>query len=70
MILAQGFACVPLAVPAGAETRQVTVAVRTLAPFVMSEDGKRTGFTIELWEEIAKRKQWSTTYIDADSVKA
>lgn len=59
-----------MAVPAGAEIRQVTVAVRTLAPFVMSEDGNRTGFTIELWEEIAKRKQWSTTYLDADSVKA
>lgn len=69
MILA-GCGCLPLAVPAGAESRQVTVAVRNLAPFVMNQDDKRTGFTVELWEEIAKRQQWSTKYIEADNVKA
>lgn len=60
----------PLAVTAGAEARQVTVAVRSLAPFVMTQDGKPTGFTIDLWEEIAKRQQWSTKYVEADNVKA
>lgn len=59
-----------MTVPAGAEARQVTVAVRNLAPFVMTQDDKRTGFTVELWEEIAKRQQWSTKYVEADNVKA
>jgi polar amino acid transport system substrate-binding protein len=69
MIIA-GFAFLPLAVPAGAQPREVTVTVRTLAPFVMNQDNNRTGFTIELWEEIAKRQQWSTKYLDAENVAA
>ena len=69
MILA-GFACLPLAVPAGAQPREVAVAVRNLAPFVMTQDGKRTGFTVELWEEIAKREGWSTKYVEAENVGA
>ncbi|MFM9032957.1 MAG: transporter substrate-binding domain-containing protein [Mycobacterium sp.] len=69
MIIA-GFGFLPLAVPAGAQPREVAVTVRTLAPFVMNQDNNRTGFTIDLWEEIAKRQQWSTKYIDAENVAA
>ena len=69
MILA-GIGCLPLAVPADAAPRQVNVTVRTLAPFVMTQDGQRTGFTVDLWEEIAKRQNWSTNYIEAENVKA
>jgi polar amino acid transport system substrate-binding protein len=69
MILA-GFACLPLASPAGAQTREVSVSVSNLAPFVMVQDNTRTGFTIELWEEIAKREGWSTKYVEAETVTA
>lgn len=69
MILA-GFALLPLAVPATAQPQQVAVAVRTMAPFVMNQDNKLTGFTIELWEEIAKRQQWTTKYVEAENVAA
>lgn len=65
-----GILWLPLAIPAGAQSREVSVAVRSLAPFVMTEDGNRTGFTVELWEEIAKRQQWATSYVDADNVAA
>ncbi len=70
LMILGGIACLPLAVPAGAQTREVTVSVRALAPFVMTQDNKRTGFTVELWEEIAKREGWSTRYIDAENVAA
>ncbi len=69
MVLA-GFGALPLAVPAAAQPREVAVTIRAMAPFVMTEDNKLTGFTIELWEEIAKRQQWTTTYVDAESVAA
>ncbi|MCW1959374.1 MAG: transporter substrate-binding domain-containing protein [Mycobacterium sp.] len=69
MILA-GVAFLPLAGQAGAQPRQVAVTVRTMAPFVMTADNKLTGFAIELWEEIAKRQQWTTRYVPADSVAA
>lgn len=68
LMVVAGFVCLPLAVPAGAQTREVAVSVRTLAPFVMMQDGKRTGFTIDLWEEIAKRQGWSTKYVEAENV--
>ena len=69
MILA-GIAFLPLAVPAAAQSREVAVAVREMAPFVMNQDGRLTGFTIDLWEEIAKRQQWTTKYVEAESVAA
>lgn len=65
-----GLACLPLAVPAGAAPREVAVSVRALTPFVMTQDDKRTGFAIELWEEIAKREGWATRYVDAENVAA
>ena len=60
----------PMAGPAGAQAREVAVSVRSLAPFVMTKDNQRTGFTIELWEEIAKRQGWTTKYVDAENVAA
>lgn len=70
LMIVAGFALLPLAVPAGAQPREVAVSVRSLAPFVMTKDNNRTGFTIEVWEEIAKRQQWSTKYVDAENVAA
>jgi polar amino acid transport system substrate-binding protein len=63
-----GFGLLPMASPASAQQREVVVSVHDLVPFVMSQDGQRTGFTIDLWDEIAKRQQWTTKYVDVNNV--
>lgn len=55
---------------AGAAPRSVTVAVRDMEPFVITGDTGKSGFTIDLWEEIAHRRGWSTEYVDAPNVGA
>lgn len=67
LLLVAGLGALPMA---GAAPRTVTVAVRNIAPFVMTSDAGRSGFTIELWEEIAKRQGWSTQYVEAENVGA
>lgn len=49
---------------AHAEPRVVSVATFDLAPFVMTRDGVKTGFTIDLLEEIAKRTGWDFTFVE------
>jgi polar amino acid transport system substrate-binding protein len=49
----------------------VTVAVHDLDPFVMrTGSGELTGFSIDLWNEIAKRLRWETEFVDVDDVGA
>lgn len=49
--------------------RDVRVAVRILEPFVLkTPDGTLTGFSIDLWEEIAKRENYRTTYVVTGNV--
>jgi len=55
---------------AGAAPRTITVAAREIAPFVIKNGDLHSGFTIDLWEEIARRQGWTTRYIDNDNVKA
>lgn len=57
-----------MAGPAGAAPRSVTVAIRNISPFVITNSTGRTGFTVELWEEIAKRQGWTTNYVEAQNV--
>lgn len=54
---------------AAAAPREVTVVTHDLAPFVITKDGIKSGFSVDIWEEIAKRQQWTTRYIDVDDVK-
>lgn len=49
---------------AHAASRTVTVSTYPLDPFVMTRDGTRTGFTIELLEQIAKRADWNLKYLE------
>ncbi len=49
--------------------REVTISTYDIEPFVMTEDGIKTGFTIDLLDEIAKRTNWTYTYIDGKNVK-
>lgn len=63
-------AALPMAGLAAAAPRTVTVATRDLTPFVFANEAGKTGFTIELWEEIAERQGWNTQYVDAENVAA
>lgn len=54
----------PLPAPtANAEPRTVTVSVGELPPLAMNVDGTLTGFSIELWNEVARRSDWNTEFV-------
>lgn len=60
---------VPAVLPTAiAQQRQVTVAVRDLTPFVMTNGAMKSGFTVDLMDQIAKRAGWDLRYLDAGSV--
>ncbi|MGV0788165.1 transporter substrate-binding domain-containing protein [Mycolicibacterium sp. XJ2] len=53
----------------GPDPGPVSVAVHSLEPFVMpTGGGELTGFSVDLWEEVAKRLNWSTEYLDSRDV--
>ena len=52
---------------AAAEPRVVTVATHDIEPFVMTHDNIKTGFTVEILEEIAKHEGWTINYVDVES---
>jgi len=53
---------------AAAEPRDVTVVTHDLTPFVMRHAENLSGFTVDIWDEIAKRQDWNTNYLDVPSV--
>jgi polar amino acid transport system substrate-binding protein len=60
----------PPAAP-GTTAETVGVVVHPLEPFVMrTSSGELTGFSIDLWDEIAKRVGWKTDYDVTDDVGA
>lgn len=67
LLILAAFAGLPAA---GAQPRTVTVVTRNIAPFVITKNDLRSGFTVELWEEIARRQGWSTRYVGAENVTA
>ena len=56
-----------LAQPTGAD-KQIVVLVKQISPFVIIEDGKLSGFSIDLWRELAARAGFKTTYQTVDSL--
>jgi len=58
-----------LAPSAHAAPRTVTVATYDLEPFVMSKGEIKTGFTIDLLDQIAKRADWTLKYVDGENVQ-
>ncbi len=54
---------------ANASSRAITVATRELTPFVMKQGDVRTGFTIDLLDEIAKHTSWTYSYLTEDNVQ-
>ncbi|MGV0991041.1 MAG: transporter substrate-binding domain-containing protein [Mycobacterium sp.] len=70
MLLIAAIGALPGLLPrADAASRAVTVATRELTPFVMSEGNLKTGFTIDLLDEIAKHTGWTYTYITEGNVQ-
>jgi polar amino acid transport system substrate-binding protein len=59
----------PRATAAPPSPRNLTVATYDIEPFVMTENGIKTGFTIDLLDEIAKRTGWTYTYVDGQTVR-
>lgn len=49
--------------------RVVTVATYDIEPFVMTVDGVKTGFTIDVLDAIAKRTGWTYQFIDKGGIK-
>ena len=65
VLLVAGVGPLPTAIPvAHAAPRTVTVATYPLDPFVMTRDGARSGFTIELMNQIARRAGWNLNYTE------
>ncbi len=64
VLLVASIAGLPALLPdAAAAPRQLTVATRELTPFVMTDGDVRTGFTIDLLDEVAKHTGWSYNYV-------
>jgi polar amino acid transport system substrate-binding protein len=70
LVIVAAFAGLPMVGLAVAAPKTVTVATRDLTPFVITNVNGKTGFTVELWEEIAERQGWTTQFVDAESVAA
>jgi polar amino acid transport system substrate-binding protein len=51
-------------------SRKLIVAVKPLEPFVIKRDGKLEGFSIDLWDGIAKANGWAFEYKYLPTVKA
>lgn len=60
------FTCAALAQPKGENVR---VATRQVRPFVFEENGQLTGFSIELWQEIAKQINVRSEFLVKPTVK-
>lgn len=58
-----------LAPRADAAQRTVTVATRELTPFVMTQNGIKTGFTVDLLDEVAKHTGWTYNYVTEKNVQ-
>ena len=58
--------------PALAQTTPTTLRVETfvVAPFVMERGDALTGFSVDLWEEVAARLKVKTTYEKAPNISA
>ena len=52
----------------GQTAQAVRVGIKPLDPFVVRSGARYSGFSIELWDEIARRNGWSTTYVWYDTL--
>jgi ABC-type amino acid transport substrate-binding protein len=52
-------------VPSGTD---ITMLTKNIEPFIFGESGEPTGFSADLWNEIARRNGWTTTWVWTDEV--
>ena len=52
----------------GAPGSALSVAIKPLDPFVTRDGDRYRGFSIDLWNEIARRNGWRTTYVWHDTL--
>ena len=50
------------------EDNQLHVVTKPLEPFVFKREGKLTGFSVELWEALARDRGWNYEWIIVDTV--
>jgi polar amino acid transport system substrate-binding protein len=74
MLAAFGIAMLSPALPTSAAPAvkgpndEVTIATKPLTPFVFADGAELSGFSIDLWNEIADRNGWSTTWRQFETV--
>jgi len=54
---------------AGAHARKVEVVTRDIEPFSFEKDGRRTGFAIELWDNVASELEFETSFTTVGNAK-
>src|ERR1043165_4903222 len=52
-----------------APAKQLRVATREIPPFVYQENGRLTGFSVELWQAIAEEMRLGGTLVEHSTVK-
>lgn len=63
-------ACAAMLAAQALSAEPVRVATRQVPPFVLRENGKLTGFSIELWEAIAREAGMESGYVEAETLPA
>ena len=61
-------AAAPAAAPTPAPDRPLCVATGRIAPYVIPEGGRLTGFSIDLWNELARRLRVEFAWTDVGSL--
>lgn len=56
--------------PGGVPGNTIKVGVKPLDPFVTRNGDRYQGFSIDLWNEIARRNSWQTSYVWHDTLPA
>ena len=56
-------------VPSAPEGTEITVLTKNIEPFIFGESGDPTGFSADVWNEIARRNGWRTEWVWTDSVE-
>ncbi|HET9256625.1 MAG TPA: transporter substrate-binding domain-containing protein [Pseudonocardiaceae bacterium] len=54
----------------GAPGSTITVGIKPLDPFVIRNGDQYQGFSVDLWNEIARRNSWQTSYAWRDTLPA
>lgn len=69
ILLALLLCAVPAAATAQPKEEKLRIATRLVRPFVFEQDGRLTGFSIELWQEIARQMKVQSEFIVKPTVR-